>query len=100
MRDDEILLAPSQLFRPSGLVYCHSLSEGKKPMQKEPYARENILIVDDTPDNLRLLAKMLTDRGYKVRPAPSGTHALVTIRKELPDLILLDLSIECRTLDA
>ncbi len=50
----------------------------------------NILIVDDIPDNLRLLANLLADRGYKVRPAPSGAHALSTTRKIVPDLILLD----------
>lgn len=52
--------------------------------------KANILIVDDTPDNLRLLSKMLMERGYKVRPAPSGAHALATSKKEIPDLILLD----------
>lgn len=59
-------------------------------MQKEEYAQQSILVVDDEPDNLRLLAKMLADQGFKVRPAPSGTHALTTTRKEVPDLILLD----------
>ena len=52
---------------------------------------KNILIVDDTPDNLRLLGGMLTERGYKVRAAPSGERALATVEKELPDLILLDI---------
>lgn len=59
-------------------------------MPQNQSVQGNILIVDDTPDNLRLLSKMLTERGYKVRPAPSGTHALATTRKEIPDLILLD----------
>jgi two-component system sensor histidine kinase/response regulator len=52
---------------------------------------QTILVVDDTPDNLRLLVGMLTERGYKVRPAPSGARALATVQKELPDLILLDI---------
>jgi len=67
----------------------------------------NILIVDDTPDNLRLLVKLLTDRGYKVRPAPSGAHALATVQKVAPDLILLDIAMPemdgyevCRSLKA
>lgn len=51
----------------------------------------SILIVDDTPNNLRLLSSLLAHRGYKVRPAPSGAHALATTRKEKPDLILLDI---------
>lgn len=51
----------------------------------------NILIVDDTPENLRLLAEMLTARGYTIRPATSGTLALSGARARLPDLILLDI---------
>ena len=53
--------------------------------------KANILIVDDTPDNVRLLMDMLSERGYKVRPATSGAHALTTARLEPPDLILLDI---------
>lgn len=53
--------------------------------------QENILIVDDTPASLRLLAQMLTERGYKVRPAPSGELALTAASAEPPDLILLDI---------
>lgn len=50
----------------------------------------NILVVDDNPDNLRLLAEILSEHHYKVRLAPHGARALATIRKEAPDLILLD----------
>lgn len=51
----------------------------------------NILAVDDTPANLRLLIGLLQERGYTVRPAPSGTHALSVARTEAIDLILLDI---------
>ncbi len=51
----------------------------------------NILIVDDTPANLDVLSSMLTKRGYKVRPAPSGSLALRAARSTPPDLILLDI---------
>ncbi len=51
----------------------------------------NILAVDDTPANLRLLAGILTGHGYKVRAVPSGKLALAGIRTSLPDLILLDI---------
>jgi CheY-like chemotaxis protein len=50
----------------------------------------NILVVDDNPDNLRLLAEILSEHHYKVRLAPNGARALATICKEAPDLILLD----------
>jgi len=51
----------------------------------------NILIVDDTPANLRLLSRMLTEQGYQVRPVPDGPLALAAARAEPPDLILLDI---------
>ena len=50
-----------------------------------------ILVVDDHPDNLRLLSGILNEHGYKVRLAPNGERALATIRKEAPGLILLDI---------
>ncbi len=52
---------------------------------------KNILVVDDVPDNLRLLVGILTNRGYVVRPASSGLIALSAVQVESPDLILLDI---------
>jgi two-component system, sensor histidine kinase and response regulator len=52
----------------------------------------NILIVDDSPANLRLLASMLGEQGYKVRPVISGTMGLTAARAAVPDLILLDIN--------
>ncbi len=51
----------------------------------------NILIVDDTRANLRLLAGILADAGYRVRPVPDGRQAIAAVQAELPDLILLDI---------
>ncbi len=51
----------------------------------------NILIVDDTPENLTVLRKILAERGFDVRPAISGEIALKTVQTEIPDLILLDI---------
>jgi len=53
--------------------------------------RGNILVVDDTPANLRLLTGILNGKGYKVRPVPSGELALSAARGMPPDLILLDI---------
>ena len=53
--------------------------------------RADILIVDDTPANLRLLAGILAGRGYKVRPASHGQMALYAAQAQPPDLILLDI---------
>jgi serine phosphatase RsbU (regulator of sigma subunit) len=52
----------------------------------------SILVVDDTPANLQVLTGMLKDRGYKVRPVPSGKLALQAARRDPPDLILLDIN--------
>jgi two-component system, sensor histidine kinase and response regulator len=52
----------------------------------------NILIVDDTPSNLRLLSSMLTQQGYEVRSAISGSVALMAVQSIQPDLILLDIN--------
>jgi PleD family two-component response regulator len=52
----------------------------------------SILIVDDAPANLQVLAGMLKDRGYKARPVPSGKLALLAAKAHPPDLILLDIN--------
>lgn len=52
----------------------------------------DILIVDDTLPNLRLLSTMLTENGYEVRGVPNGTMALTAVRSAPPDLILLDIN--------
>ncbi len=53
--------------------------------------QSDILIVDDIPQNLRVLQQMLAEHGYRVRPAINGKVALNAIRKTVPDLILLDI---------
>ncbi|MGF1491951.1 MAG: ATP-binding protein [Microcoleaceae cyanobacterium] len=56
-----------------------------------PDQSSNILIVDDTPDNLRLLSQTLSQHGYEVQCAINGKLALMAVRNSLPDLILLDI---------
>ncbi len=51
----------------------------------------NILIIDDNPENLRLLSRMLIRRGYEVRQALNGIIALRAIEIQLPDIVLLDI---------
>jgi class 3 adenylate cyclase/CheY-like chemotaxis protein len=55
-----------------------------------PLIAASILVVDDTPDNVRLLSTILTEQGYQVRKALNGQRALATIQDYPPDLILLD----------
>ncbi|QLE44391.1 response regulator [Nostoc sp. C052] len=53
--------------------------------------KANILVVDDIPDNLRLLSAMLTQLGYEIRRVINGSTALKTAQAAPPDLILLDI---------
>lgn len=54
-------------------------------------SKGNILIVDDTPENLHLLSTTLTEQGYDVRGVVSGAMGLRAARLAPPDLILLDI---------
>ena len=49
-----------------------------------------ILVVDDTPLNVKMLADILTFKGYQVATATGGKAALAALEKEIPDLVLLD----------
>ncbi len=51
----------------------------------------NILIIDDTPANLRVLASMLEAQGHYARPVNNGTMGVQAAQLSLPDLILLDI---------
>jgi len=53
----------------------------------------SILAIDDQPDNLTLLQRILTSRGYQVLLETSGITAIATAQKTPPDLILLDISL-------
>lgn len=67
----------------------------------------NILIVDDTPDNLDLLASILKKRGYQTQCIDNGAEAIEIARSGWAELILLDIQMPemdgyevCRTLKA
>ncbi len=59
--------------------------------QRAGQARQIILVIDDNPDNLRLLFSMLNQKGYDIRPIRSGGAALDFARSIRPDLVLLDI---------
>lgn len=54
-------------------------------------AAASILIVEDSPINQRLLENLLTKEGYRIRTANNGKEALVLLREQRPDLIVLDI---------
>ncbi len=62
------------------MIDCHSC-----------LAQRDILIVDDTPENLRILSTLLMQQGYNVRKALSGQTAMKSVQTVVPDLILLDI---------
>ena len=51
---------------------------------------ETILVVDDTPTNLRVVSAFLQDAGFKVLVAEDGSDAMHITAQSRPDLILLD----------
>ena len=56
--------------------------EGRQP--------NRILVVDDNPDNVEIVSARLRSVGYEVVPASDGESALDEVRRQPPDLILLD----------
>ncbi len=73
-----------------------------KPLIKEEVIRElkkiekslenkKVYIVDDDPDALKLLEKIVSEAGYEVKTIPSGKEVMEYLAIEIPGLILLDL---------
>ena len=54
----------------------------------------NILVIDDEPANLDLLATILTEQGYAVCLAKDGESGLQLVKCKLPDLVLVDISMQ------
>lgn len=58
---------------------------------KEKILKNDILLVDDNPENLNVLMSFLKPKGYKIRIALNGLQAIKSIVKNPPKLILLDI---------
>ena len=67
------------------------MTQNRPKSKLENSTKGDILVVDDTPANLRLLSRMLNEQGYQVRPVLDGQLALAAARAKTPDLILLDI---------
>jgi adenylate cyclase len=50
-----------------------------------------VLVVDDLPQNVRLLDAVLTPRGFHVVGVSSGEEALASVHQQVPDIVLLDI---------
>jgi len=59
----------------------------------EPGANERVLVVDDEPDIVALVAYHLAKSGYSVSTAANGNDALSAARREKPSIIVLDLMV-------
>ena len=51
---------------------------------------ERILVVDDNADSVTIMRTILESHGYQVIAAGNGAEALEQVRKEKPDVVLLD----------
>jgi signal transduction histidine kinase len=60
--------------------------------QEVPPSSNDIMIVDDNSNNLKLLEEMLEQQSYQVRSFPLGRLALAAAMENPPDLILLDVN--------
>ncbi len=58
----------------------------------EGFLNANVILVDDTPANLRLLSELLKKQGYEIRAFVSGVLALEAVANDPPDLIILDIN--------
>ena len=62
------------------------------PLQSQKNRDLKVLIVDDEPDNRRLMHDLLVEEGYQTREAADGLEALQSVPDYKPDLILLDIN--------
>ncbi|MCZ7553912.1 MAG: hypothetical protein B6D39_11095 [Anaerolineae bacterium UTCFX2] len=91
----DYLVKPVQPERIREIVRC-VIEELRPPATNltEPDCKHvfKILVADDNPDNLKLLRTRLVSEGYEFFPAWDGEETLNIARAELPDLVLLDVS--------
>ena len=55
--------------------------------------RDRILVVDDNPTNLKLVAYLMTANGYDVATAADAEAAISSIREQMPRLIMMDIQL-------
>ena len=61
-------------------------------LDSEPATKGNILLIDDLPENLKLLTDLLSQLGYTIRSAISGARGIKSAKSKCPDIILLDVT--------
>jgi formate transporter len=73
-----------------GLVYWFCYLRPQKKVVVPQEAGVKVLVVDDDPDFIEITRAILTKEGYKVAAAANGDQALRAMKKDRPDLVLLD----------
>jgi adenylate cyclase len=58
---------------------------------QEQHRKGNVLVVDDVPTNVTLLANALGHQGYDVKTATNGKNAIAAAQDAIPDVVLLDI---------
>ena len=69
-----------------GSAFCFVLPASPK------FLRSNVLVIDDDPDMLDMLRQLLWAEQYNVRTAHGGEEGLAEMRRQTPDIVLLDLA--------
>ena len=55
--------------------------------------KNRILVIEDTEDNRQIIRDLLTNAGYRLVEAIDGAQGVEAARRELPDLILMDIQL-------
>ena len=66
------------------------LEKAMKANSSPTEGAHRVLVVEDEPDIAALIAYQLTREGYRVETVSTGTEALAVVRREIPDLVVLD----------
>jgi CheY-like chemotaxis protein len=66
------------------------INESLANSNSQPESKGNILLVDDLPENLKLLSELLSKYGYTARSVTSGARAIKTAKAKRPDVMFLD----------
>jgi two-component system cell cycle response regulator len=62
-------------------------------LSKQRVVKGKVLIVDDAPDTLEIIQKLLDFEGYEVITAPTGEQAVKSAEEEKPDVVLMDINL-------
>ncbi len=79
------------LFRKADGSPVETAPAGDEPaVRPSVQASRSVLVIDDDPDVRNFIAETLEEQGYRVREASDGRQGLAELRREKPDLVVLD----------